>query len=294
MPRGPRLDAPGCVQHVMLRGVARRLIFHDDRDRRDLFGRLERILAESGMACFAWAFMPNHLHLVVQTGPVPLARVMARLGTGYAQAFNRRHDRVGHLFQNRYKSILVDDEAQLLALVRYVHLNPLEAALVPSLDALARYPWTGHAALLGNLVAPFQDTSSVLAHFGREGREARRHLLAWMQRDPEPAAEGSASSTRGDAEQRRPPVDGPDRLRDLIACVCALRGLHAGELRSSGRSRAVADARAEIAWRAAVQLGLPGAVVARELGLSEATLSRARNRGRTLIAEDSPRPSGDE
>ncbi len=124
MPRGPRVDAPGLVQHVMVRGVDRSDIFIDDSDRRDLLRRLSDILPESGCTCFAWVLMSNHIHLVVRTGLVPLGRVMARIGTGYAMRFNRRYERVGHLVQNRYKSRPIGDDDDLLNLIRYVHLNP--------------------------------------------------------------------------------------------------------------------------------------------------------------------------
>ena len=184
MPRGPRRDAPGTYHHVMLRGIERGLIFHDDRDRAYFVGRLQEILPESEMRCFAWALMPNHIHLAVQTGVVPLPRVMARLNTGYAQAFNRRHDRIGYLFQNRYKSVPVADDRYFLALVRYIHLNPMRAGLVSSLYELARYPWAGHAPLMGTGHAPFQDTLSVLSQFGERASEARARLLEWMRNCP--------------------------------------------------------------------------------------------------------------
>ena len=88
----------------------------------------------------AWALLPNHAHLLVRTGQRPLARAMRSLLTGYAGAFNRRHQRAGHLFQNRYKSIVVEAEPYLLELVRYLHLNPLRARLVRDLPALDKYP----------------------------------------------------------------------------------------------------------------------------------------------------------
>ena len=149
MPRGPRVDAAGAVHHVMLRGIERRQIFLDARDHEDFLRRLDHLIPELGFRCFAWVLMPNHVHLALQTGPVPLPRLMARLGTGYAGYFNRRHDRVGHLFQNRYKSRLVADERDLLGVVLYVHRNPLRAGLVASMEALGRLDWCGHGALSG-------------------------------------------------------------------------------------------------------------------------------------------------
>ena len=130
MPRRSRIDAVGALHHVIARGVARRKIFFEDKDRDDFLDRLGTILKESDCACYAWALMSNHFHLLLKTGSVGLSTVMRRLLTGYAVTFNKRHHRWGHLFQNRYKSILCQEEAYLLELTRYIHLNPLRAKLV--------------------------------------------------------------------------------------------------------------------------------------------------------------------
>ena len=110
MPRQARIDAPGALQHIMVRGIERRKIFRDDQDRDAFRERLGRILPESATPCYAWALMPNHAHLLLQTGRVPVATVMGRLLTGYAGTFNRRHRRHGPLVQNRYKSILCQQD----------------------------------------------------------------------------------------------------------------------------------------------------------------------------------------
>ena len=152
MPRGPRLDAPGVLHHVMVRGIERRSIFRDTKDRADFLARLAALADAGALVVYAWALLPNHAHLLVRTGQRPLARSMRSLLTGYAGTFNRRHHRVGHLFQNRYKSVVVEEEAYLVELVRYLHLNPLRAGILRDLRALDRYPWTGHAALCLSLI----------------------------------------------------------------------------------------------------------------------------------------------
>jgi putative transposase len=106
MPRKARIDAPGALHHIIVRGIDRRKIFFDDYDRNDFLNRIGIMLPESKTPCFAWALIPNHVHLLLRTGELPIATVMRRLLTGYAVCFNRRHRRHGHLFQNRYKSIL--------------------------------------------------------------------------------------------------------------------------------------------------------------------------------------------
>jgi REP element-mobilizing transposase RayT len=127
---------------------------------------LATIGPEMGLAVLAWALFHNHFHLLVRTGERPLATTMRRLLTGYAGGFNRRHKRAGHLFQNRYKSILVEEEPYLLELVRYVHLNPLRARILTTLDMLDEYPWTGHSAVLGRVPRPWQAVGEVLRCFG--------------------------------------------------------------------------------------------------------------------------------
>ena len=154
MPRLARLDAPGLLQHVMARGIERRELFRDKKDRKSFLDRLAIILEETKTQCYAWALIPNHFHLLLRTGPAPLSKVMRRLMTGYAVTFNKRHKRSGHLFQNRYKSIVCEEDAYLLELIRYIHLNPLRAGLVRDLKELDKYPWTGHSAMLGRRKNP--------------------------------------------------------------------------------------------------------------------------------------------
>jgi putative transposase len=117
--------------------------------------------------------MRNHVHMLLRTGRVPISTIMRRLLTGYAQQFNRRHRRHGVLFQNRYKSILCEEEAYLLALVRYIHLNPLRASAVQDIDALRCYSQCGHSAIMGKITREWQDTDHVLHLFGRRLRTAR-------------------------------------------------------------------------------------------------------------------------
>ena len=100
MPRKSRIDAAGALHHVIVRGIERGKIFKDDEDRDGFLERLGAILKESDTRCFAWALIPNHFHLLIQTGQVPVATVMRRLLTGHAVYYNRRHRRSGHLFQN--------------------------------------------------------------------------------------------------------------------------------------------------------------------------------------------------
>jgi putative transposase len=181
MPRGPRLDAPGCLHHVIARGLERRLTFVDDVDRDAFIARLAGLVTATGTEVLAWALLPNHFHVLLCTRAAPLSDLMRSLNTGYAVGFNRRHRRSGYVFQNRFKSFLVEAEPYLLELVRYIHLNPLRAGLVTTLPELDDFPWAGHAALLGRVDRPWQATQSVLTLFGpgeHAGRAAYHRFVA--------------------------------------------------------------------------------------------------------------------
>ncbi len=180
MPRQARIDAPGALHHIICRGIERRPIFKDDNDRSDFVGRLATLLPETATRCYAWALIPNHFHLLLKTGEVPISTLMRRLLTGYAVSYNHHHRRHGHLFQNRYKSILCQEDSYLLELVRYIHLNPLRARQVTSLEQLASYPWCGHRYLLGKTRTGWQQTDELLELFSKKKAIARRKYVEFV------------------------------------------------------------------------------------------------------------------
>jgi REP element-mobilizing transposase RayT len=182
MPRKARIDAPGALHHVICRGIEGRKIFWTDSDREDFLERIEKVLVESQTPCYAWALMPNHFHLLLRTGNSSIACVMSRILSGYAGWFNRRHRRIGHLFQNRYKSILCQEESYFLELVRYIHLNPLRADLVATLDELDRYQYGGHSSLMGYRENVWQSSEMVLSRFGKKVQAARRAYRSFVEK----------------------------------------------------------------------------------------------------------------
>ena len=182
MPRKARIDAPGALQHIIGRGIERRNIFKDDADKNAFVARLGKVVSETQTPCYAWALMDNHFHLLLKTGNVPIATLMRRLLTGYVVSFNLRHNRTGHLFQNRYKSILCQEDSYLLELVRYIHLNPLRADLVGSMHELDRYHYSGHAILMGKKANDWQDTDYVLKLFGKRVSSARKRYRAFIEK----------------------------------------------------------------------------------------------------------------
>ena len=261
----------------MLRGIERSPIFVDADDYESFAARLDRLIPELGFRCFGWALMPNHVHLALRTGSVPLARLMARLGTGYARTFNRRHQRSGYLFQNRFKSRLVENDRDLMGLVLYIHQNPAAARLVGSVEALGSFPWCGHGALLGELPPrPFESPAATLRLFAPERSEARRSVQRWMEAPPADAAE-LATAFEGSPLPPSVAIDpmGRGTLDDLIESVCAARQISREALGRGRRSQRAVAARAELSRRATRELGLPSRTIARALGVSDSTISRA-------------------
>ena len=181
MPFRKRIDATDALHHVIGRGIARKQIFLSDADREDFLHRLGEILVKTKTSCYAWALVPNHFHLLLRTGAAPLASVMQRLLTGYAVSYNLRHHRCGHLFQNRYKSILCEEDPYLLELVRYIHLNPLRARLVRNYDELSAYPYGGHSVILGRERRGWQNSDYVLRLFSPRRATAKRKYLQFVE-----------------------------------------------------------------------------------------------------------------
>ena len=181
MPRIARLDTPGLLHHVMIRGIERRKIFNDDKDRENFIERLSILLPETKTQCYAWSFLSNHAHFLLRSGPPGIAALMRRLLTGYAVSYNRRHKRHGQLFQNRYKSIICQEDAYLQELVRYIHLNPLRAKIVFDMKELDRYSYCGHSALMGRRKRPWQDVDYVLHSFGKRVRRARKEYFLYVE-----------------------------------------------------------------------------------------------------------------
>lgn len=199
MPRNSRIDAPGALHHIIVRGIERTRIFRNDIDRNDFLNRVGKLLSETKSRCLAWALLSNHFHLLIKTGRVPVATLMRRLLTGYAVSFNRRHRRIGHLFHNRYKSILCQEDAYLLELIRYIHLNPIRAHMVENMDALDRYRYSGHSAVMDKVERPWQDVKGVLEHFGERTGRARSRYRVFVE--------------KGVSEGRRPELIGGGLIR---------------------------------------------------------------------------------
>ncbi len=313
MPRQPRLDVPGLLQHVIVRGINRTDIFLDHDDRSNFVERFNRLLIDTGTDCYAWAILPNHCHFFLKCDTVSLSRFMRRLLTGHAVYFNRRHKRSGHLFQNRYKSIVCEEDPYFLELIRYIHLNPLRANLVSELESLDQFPWSGHSVVMGKLSMEGQSVDTVLSFFGRRLQAARANYcqfiadgLAAGQR-PEFVGGGLRRSQGGefilgnvesfddrvlgsgayvDELLGETPLDNGlqnrmslDSLKEeILACY----DLTNDQFKRRGRYNRVSDARALFCYLAVEELRVTGMDVVRFLDIGSSSVSRAVRRGEEL------------
>lgn len=165
----------------MVRGINRAVIFQDDQDRAKFLERFGQTVTEGKCSVYAWVLMDNHVHILFKSGKDGISAVMRKLLTWYALYFNRRHHRTGHLFENRYKSILCDEDNYLLALIRYIHLNPIRAKIVQTMEQLDRYPWSGHQVVIGKTTISWMDVNSVLAEFGGTKKKSRAEYRRFVQ-----------------------------------------------------------------------------------------------------------------
>lgn len=300
----------------MARGIEKGRIFRDDVDRRTFVARLDDVCVAGEAAIYAWCLLPNHFHLLMRTGATPLSTLMRRLLTAHAVGFNRRHDRVGHLLQNRFKSIVVEEEPYFIELVRYIHLNAVRAGLVRGGGELARYPWAGHAAILGAARLRAHDVECVLRHFAGRAGAARQAYLEFVAaglrqgRRPELTGGGLRRSLRcwqvlpnldrgrekwtcdervlGSSDfvlsllRAVPPPPLPSRdvgavLSMAIDQVASRSGVAAALIRSNSRLPAAVAARAQVC-AIGVRRGLAVSAVATYLGISRRTVVRGLRR----------------
>ena len=226
MPRKARIDAPGALHHVIVRGIERGKIFRSDYDRKNFLNRLGKLIPETQTDCFAWALIPNHVHLLLRTGLVPISVLMRRLLTGYAVWFNKKYRRHGQLFQNRYKSILCQEDPYLKELVRYIHLNPLRAGLVEDMKKLDKHPWCGHSVLMNKTKQAWQNVDYVYGLFSEKKRMARTRYRVYVE--------------KGILDGKRPDLTGGGLLRSTGGWA-VLKGLRKVGIRVKGDERILGD-----------------------------------------------------
>jgi len=258
MSRKLRIHYPGAVYHVILLGNAQDNVFYDDVDRTRFCLLIQEGTERFKHRVHAFCMLDNHIHLAIQVGKRPLSRIMQNLTFRYTQWFNKRHKRVGHLFQGRYKANLVDADSYLLELVRYIHLNPVRAGIVRE---PARYHWSSHRFHIGEVMLPWLTTEFVLAQFSGDLGASREGLRRFVgegkgEDDEDTAFHPDRSDGRliGDEqfmERTQKAEDGLKRnrvtLNEIIGRVCAAYHMKRKELTAPGKNRQASEARSMIA-----------------------------------------------
>ncbi len=283
MPRPLRLEAEGAVYHVIARGNERKAVFRDDRDRQAYLDRLIRCRERFGLRLLAFCLMGNHLHLAVERGPVKLSRVMLTVQSGYTQWFNRRHGRVGHLFQGRYKAFLVEKDRYLLALLRYIHRNPLEAGLV---ERAEQFAWSSDRYYRRGKGPAWLDLNRVLPMLGpTHGLAVSRYrrLMAEEEAESYESLPGYARAIKGEKafaqrilrEAGETPIPISTLTEAAVATVVARTlGVRLEQMKSARRNREVSRARIVAAYLGREVGALPVSRMARYFGREESTLVR--------------------
>lgn len=179
MPRLPREDVPGAVHHVTARGNRKQLIFLNDEDRELYLLLLSQAVKRYRWLCLAYCLMDNHVHLLIEAPDGGLGRGMQRLHGFYAETFNKRHGRSGHLFQGRYGAVRIESEEQMWVTARYIARNPVEAGVCAEPDSWA---WSSHAATVGACAAPaWLGVDRLLGYFGTRGGVPRDRYEAFVR-----------------------------------------------------------------------------------------------------------------
>ena len=277
MARPLRLEFPGAIYHVTSRGNAREAIFLDAEDRPIFLGVLGEVVARFGWLCHAYCLMDNHYHLLLETPDPNLSRGMRQLNGVYTQRFNRRHGRVGHVLQGRFKAILVDRDGYLLELARYLVLNPVRAGMVKD---PGRYPWSSYRASVGTAPSPaWLSTDWILGHYGKTRAVAQRRYAAFVADgkrvpSPWPALKGQVLlGSEAFVERLRPLLEGKSDLKEVprrqrLAHRPGLKALFPKAVRADKptRDKAIRQAHG--------QYGYTMAAIAREAGIHYSTVSK--------------------
>lgn len=255
MPRSRRIEFSGAIYHVTARGVNRRALFSDERDRQRFLQLFARETERQLWRCHAFCLMTNHYHILLETRGANLSRGMQQLNGEYGRWFNHQHERVGHLFQGRYHAVLVRSDAHLLELCRYIVLNPVRASMVASADA---WPWSSYRSTAGLSQKPtWLDTEWVPLLFGGAGDPAREAYRRFVHQGAEPRGWCASNS----------PTTIPTSVGEVLAAVAAEFGVPV--------SRVLYPPRRE-AFRAAVYLLHRAASMSRKEIAALAGVSRAR------------------
>ncbi len=312
MPRKARITVPGAVHHVMVRGIEGSPVFRGDTDRKKLFGLIEKGIHTSGYLLYAWCFMPNHYHLVLRIGDYPLGAFMRSINGPYAQYFRKLQEKRGYLFQDRYKSLVTDDQNYVQEMIRYVHLNPIRGKICTTLRALAHYQWSGHSVLMGTRTWEAQNTKDVLNRFGNSLSTSRKGYEQFIADGLDETTDTIERVRRANSEIEdmhqtgcwvignrdfilKAINDGKSRklrlaraaqqnidLESLARTICGKLEVDTNELKRKGRNNNRSRARKIIAYLAYREYEIPVKHIARFLGTASCSVSNMLAEGEVL------------
>lgn len=316
MPRQARIDVPGLYYHVFARGIEKKDIFKCESDKNFFLSRLGEVIQDTATPVYAFALMPNHFHLLLRRETVPIATVMQKLLTGYAINFNKLYQRVGHLFQNRYKAIVCQKESYLLELIRYINLNPLRSGQVRSLAELNEYKFCSHSFILGEHKAQWFDPDSVLQFFGNTKTEAAQfyaqlivdgllkinapdaHIISLerylgLEENFTAMDLKVIKQTFGEESVVEKTIHLKDnydlkseekesKISSLIADICLSCGVTKEELFGEKKERKIANARAVLAYKLSREVSLTCSEVACQLGVTPSAAFKMIKKGKRL------------
>lgn len=286
MARKPRVHYPTALYHVIMRGNARQDIFFDNEDRIRFYLLLQEGTEKYGHRIHAFCLMTNHVHLAIQVGDISLSRIMQNLAFRYTKWINWRQNRSGHLFQGRYKAVMVDADSYLLELVRYIHLNPVRANMVQTPE---EYPWSGHRAYLGIEIIPWLTTDWVLSLFSQISTQARIGYRDFVDQGKDDGYQQEYHS--GSIHESR--ILGDDTfidkvlthaesqplkrisLEDILQRVCLKYGIEEKDLKAPGKYRKHSEARGVAAWLLLETCAATLSELSRVTGRDISTLSNA-------------------
>ena len=300
----------------MGRGIDGLHIFKEKKDKKEFLIRIKERLAQSSLQVYAWCLMENHFHFLIQTGETPMAEFMRSIMTGYAIYYNKTHKRRGHLFQNRYKSILCETDAYLLKLISYIHLNPVKANVV-SFGKLKQYAWTGHKELMIVQEKGVIDRDEVLGFFGRTEKQAieayKDYLMEELDSDDDLTGGGLIRSLGGMTETMKVKRDekqmyderilgSGDFVEDVLSrmeteetrqrpfrnieALLTRLALYYGVCKEeilNSRTKAVREAREVFIYLGNAYLGASLTTLGKLLKVSQSAASQARQKGRQLV-----------
>lgn len=259
MARKARIHLSGGLYHVIFRGNNGQPVFFNNDDRYRFYLLLQEGTCRFGYLVHAFCLMTNHIHLAIQVSDIPLSRGMQNISFRFTRWINWRLKRTGHLFQGRYKAVLVDGDSYLLELIRYIHLNPVRAGMVKEPED---YPWSSHRAYLGKETLPCLTINALLNHFGGFQTSARenykRFVFDGLDEDHRPEFYGAVEDSRllGNDSFMEKCLTGtgdmPLRLTitEIADAVCIVYGISEDELKSPSQSRKTSEARAVLGWLA--------------------------------------------